>query len=255
MAGSQVMLLEAELGQRLSELEAKFGTAGVPTDARLQLYDDLLDAIIFKSKLYGPLLSLIKHEYHLGRRTAVASPSQSQSRSVMVHSHKAAAAAAACGAALSPQGSGDFTVVAPGGKSEAARGGGSDDSADARGGAGGGGGGGGSGGGGGGHHPAMDNDTARSVEAEVDRQRARWEAERQRERDESKRKEKEQSAQVRARVCVCVCVCVCVRHRPWSLVRPQRAATEVVEPGQSLEISHRPHTLVCHQRDGRALDR
>jgi len=237
------MLLEAELGQRLSELEAKFGTAGVPSEARLQLYDDLFDAIIFKSKLYGPLLSLIKHEYHLSRRAAVASHSPSG----MSHSHKAAAAAAAArGAALSPQGSGDFAVVAPGGKSATTRGGG-DDGADARGGADGGGGG---GGGGGGHHPAVHNDTARSVEAEVDRQRARWEAERQCERDESKRKEKEQSAQVRAVVLLCVCFCVsATAHSPWSVA--QRAATEV-EPGQSLELSHRPHTLVRHQRDGRA---
>lgn len=233
------MLLEAELGQQLSQLEAKFGTADVPGDARLQLYDDLFDAIIFKSKLYGPLLSLIKHEYHLGRRTAVASQSHSHSPSVTSHSHKAAAAAAARGAALSPQGSGDFAVVAPGGKSAAARGGGGgDDGADARGGAGGGGG----GGGGGGHHPALDNDTARSVEAEVDRQRARWEAERQRERDESKRKEKEQSAQVRVVVSVCLCVFA-------------TATSEQIPRSIQVELSHCPHTVVRHQRDRRARDR
>jgi len=65
---SEVLGLEHELQQRLQTIEDAYGVSGATaSDRKMEVFSDMFEAVIGKSKLYGGLLAVIKQEYDAAR--------------------------------------------------------------------------------------------------------------------------------------------------------------------------------------------
>ncbi|KAK3268916.1 hypothetical protein CYMTET_22608 [Cymbomonas tetramitiformis] len=94
---SEVLNLEVELSDRLQQLEDGANVENLPphvhTARKLEVFSDIFDSIIGKSKLYGNLLGFIKQEYDIASGRLCVDPSGMLSRCDPVESGSPVSAA------------------------------------------------------------------------------------------------------------------------------------------------------------------